>query len=263
MLKLGVDEEDLIRQGDGDHEDSGEENDDEGEPDYLEVVENSPRRTVRPSAHPLSPPPPPIERPGQVPNEGVSNDHGQGLAQARGGRDGTGAVPRQAHSRSRTRHPSDGSDSSGGRPAAGSPAPTTASQYRGDGRTDTMRLQMQRARTLLQSIPAHPDSSKYKNQRSKVEKALEEAERHLREDDDVSASYEEFLSEEMGRTEEVCALKDEEYDLASKAKRQDEEEKRNLLATLPRGLGQKFSGKAQDWPTFRWTAARLRLASSA
>ena len=262
LAQLGDDEEHLIRQG-GDEEDSGEEDvdDDDGiyedEPGYLEVVDDGPRRTARPSAPPLSPLPPPIERPGQGPNRnppGGKTSRGE-ILQGAGA-----AVPMQAPSRSKARHPSDGSSSSGEMPAAGSPVLTTASQCRGDGRTDTMRLQMQRARTVLQSIPAHPDSSKYKNQRSKVEKALEEAERHLREDEDVSASYEDFLSEEMGRTEELCALKDEEYDLASREKRQDEEAKRNLLATLPRGFGQKFSGKAQDWPTFRKTFERIQAS---
>ena len=258
LERIGAEEGDLIRQCDVDEEDSGEEDEDlgdgiyEGEPGYLEVMDNHSRQPARPSAPPLSPLPPPVEHPGQ--------GSPRGLARARGLQDGAGAVPPQAPSRSRARHPSDESTGSGEVPGPGSPAPTTASQCRGDGRTDTMRLQMQRARTVLQGIPAHPDSSKYKNQRSKVEKALEEAERHLREDEDVSASYEEFLSEEMGRAEEVCALKDEEYDLASKDKRQDEEEKRNLLATLPRGLGQKFSGKAQDWPTFRKTFERIQAS---
>ena len=82
---------------------------------------------------------------------------------------------------------------------------------------------------------------------------LEEAERHLREDDDVSTSYEDFLGGEMTTTEEACALKDEECDRASREKKLEEDEKKNLLAALPRGLGQKFSGKAQDWPAFKKT----------
>ena len=36
------------------------------------------------------------------------------------------------------------------------------------------------------------------------------------------------------------------------------DEKKNLLAALPRGLGQKFSGKAQDWPAFKKTFESIR-----
>ena len=257
-VEAGVGE--LIRRGgDDDEEDSGDEDEDqddgiyEGEPGYLEVTDHGPGRPTRPSAPPLSPFPPPVERPDQGPDEG--------LAQARGWRGDAGAGSPQVLPQSRARHRSNESGGSGEAAAVpGSPVATTASQCRGDGRTDTLRLQMQRARTVLQGIPAHPDSSKYKNQRAKVEKALEEAERHLREDSDVSTSYEGFLGEEMGKAEEICALKDEEYDLATKDKKQDEEEKRNLLATLPRGLGVRFSGKAQDWPTFRKTFERIQAS---
>ena len=252
--QAGDDEEDLIRRGDCDEEDSEDEDEDdgiyEGEPGYLEVTDRGPGRPARPSAPPLSPLPPLVERPGQGP--------GEDLTQARGLRGGAGEGSPRVLPRSRGRRRSGGSASSGEATSPpGSPAPTTASQCRGDCRTDTLRLQMQRARTVLQGIPAHPDSSRYKNQRLKVEEVLKEAERHLREDSDVAASYEEFLSDEMGRTEEVCARKDEDYDLATRNKRRDEEEKRNLLATLPRGLGVKFSGKAQDWPTFRKTFERI------
>ena len=128
---------------------------------------------------------------------------------------------------------------------------TTASQLRGDGRTHTIALQLQRNRTILMTLEASPDSTRYKSQREKVAKMLAEAERHLREDDDVSLSYEDVLDAEMQATEEAMATKDDQFDLAMKEKKKIEDEKKNLLATLPRGLGQKFSGLAQDWPTFR------------
>ena len=147
---------------------------------------------------------------------------------------------------------SSGSDSAqaGGVEHRGAPA-TTASQIRGDGKTHTIALQLQRNRSVLMTLEANPDSTRYKSQREKVAKMLAEAERHLREDQDVSLSYEDVLEAAMQATEEAMATKDDEFDLATKEKKKTEEEKKNLLATLPRGLGQKFSGLAQDWPTFR------------
>ena len=147
---------------------------------------------------------------------------------------------------------SSGSDSAqaGGVEHRGAPA-TTASQIRGDGKTHTIALQLQRSRSVLMTLEANPDSTRYKSQREKVAKMLAEAERHLREDQDVSLSYEDVLEAAMQATEEAMAAKDDEFDLATKEKKKTEEEKKNLLATLPRGLGQKFSGLAQDWPTFR------------
>ena len=150
----------------------------------------------------------------------------------------------------RSRSSSGGESAHSGGAAQGAPA-TTASQLRGDGRTHTIALQLQRNRTVLMTLVASPDSTRYKSQREKVAKMLTEAERHLREDNDVSLSYEDVLDSEMQAAEEALGIKDDQFDLAVKEKKKIEEEKKNLLATLPRGLGQKFSGLAQDWPTFR------------
>ena len=132
-----------------------------------------------------------------------------------------------------------------------SPPATTASQLKGDGPTHTIQLQLQRSRQVLMSMEANPDSTRYKNQRDKVGKMLALAEKHLRDDQDVSESYEEFLIDEMERSEEACGIKDDEFDVAEKKKKKAEDEKKDLLATLPRGLGQKFSGNPADWPNFR------------
>ena len=131
-----------------------------------------------------------------------------------------------------------------------SPSATTASQLRGEDRSHSIALQLQRSRQLLINMIADPDSTKYKIQREKVGKMLFLAEKHLREDT-VSVSYGDFLIEEMSRAENDCALKDDELDLAEKKKKKVEGDKRDLLATLPRGLGQKFSGSAADYPAFR------------
>ena len=140
------------------------------------------------------------------------------------------------------------SEEPGGR---ASPSATTASQLRGDGQTHTIALQLQRSRQVLMSMDADPDSTRYKNQRDKLGKMLSLAEKHLRDDQDVSSSYEEVLLEEMERSEEACGAKDDEFDIAEKKKKKAEDEKKDLLATLPRGLGQKFSGNPADWPNFR------------
>ena len=103
----------------------------------------------------------------------------------------------------------------------------------------------------MMSLEAKPDSTRYKAQREKVGRILALAEKHLREDSDVSVSYEGFLAEEMERTEEACGVKDDEFDAAEKRKKKAEDDKKDLLATLPRGLGQKFSGNPADWPNFR------------
>ena len=104
-------------------------------------------------------------------------------------------------------------------------AATTASQLRGDDPTHTIALQMQRCRQILQSMEADPDCTRYKNQRAKLEKMQEMAERHFR-DVVTPSSYDEFLNEEMERCEHVCAAKDDEFDVAEKKRKQKQEEKR-------------------------------------
>ena len=131
-----------------------------------------------------------------------------------------------------------------------SPSPTTASQWRGEDVTHSIALQLQRARQLLNVMVADPESTKYKMQRKKVTEMLDRAEKHLTYDQ-VSTSYEELLVEEMSQAEIDCTTKDDELDLAERKKKKVEGDKRDLLATLPRGLGQKFSGSAADWPAFR------------
>ena len=140
-----------------------------------------------------------------------------------------------------------GRDGGGGR---FSPSATTASQLRGEDRSHSIALQLQRSRQLLVTLTADPDSTKYKIQREKVAKMLLLAEQHLLEET-VSESYGDFLMEEMSRAENDCALKDDERDAAEKRKRKQEGDKKDLLAALPRGLGQKFSGLAADYPAFR------------
>ena len=65
---------------------------------------------------------------------------------------------------------------------------------RGDDKTHTLALQLQRSRTVMMSLEAKPDSTRYKAQREKVGRILALAEKHLREDSDVSVSYEGFLA---------------------------------------------------------------------
>ena len=127
---------------------------------------------------------------------------------------------------------------------------TTASQWRGEDITHSIALQLQRARQLLNVMTADPESTKYKMQRKKVTEMLDRAERHLIYDQ-VSTSYEELLVGEMIQAEMDCSTKDDELDLAERKKKKVEGDKRDLLATLPRGLGQRFSGSAADWPAFR------------
>ena len=127
---------------------------------------------------------------------------------------------------------------------------TTASQLRGDDPTHTIALQMQRSRQVLQTMVADPESTKYKTQRAKVEKMLELAEKHFR-DTTSTSSYDEFLHDEMNTCEQACAAKDDEFDLAEQKKKQRKEEKKDLMATLPKGLGRKFNGTPADWPYFR------------
>jgi hypothetical protein len=95
------------------------------------------------------------------------------------------------------------------------------------------------------SMEANPDSTRYKNQRDKVGKMLALAEKHLRDDQDVSSSYEEFLLEEMERSEEACGAKDL-TSLRGRRRRQKmrrrifwllfpEDLARSSVATLPTG----------------------------
>ena len=243
MLQQGnAGQEELMGQMDGDDiEESSEDEEYEDLTDEIDQVYLEVRQP--PTAPPLSPSPPGGPPPA-LPRERPSPPPAPPLApREQGGQGGPSRAPP-----TRTRPTSGGSIGSeeglgvlGS--VLGSVPPTTASQVRGDGKTHTLALQMIRARQVLEGLEAHPDSSRYRNQRSKVAKMLEEAERHLREDDDVSTSYEDFLGGEMTATEKAGALKDEECDRASREKKLEEDEKKNLLAALPRGLGQNV-GKA-------------------
>ena len=139
----------------------------------------------------------------------------------------------------------------GGAEGRYSPSATTASQVRGEDETHSIALQLQRSRQLLVNMEADPDSTKYRKQREKVDKMMLVAEKHLRKESGVSESYADFLTEEMTRAEDDCSRKDDQLDQAEKRKRKVEGDKKDLLATLPRGLGQKFSGQAVDYPAFR------------
>ena len=116
--------------------------------------------------------------------------------------------------------------------------------------THSIALQLQRARQMLNVMVANPESTKYKMQRKKVTEMVDRAERHMIYDQ-VSTSYEELLVEEMIQAEMDCSTKDDELDLAERKKKKVEADKEDLLATLPRGLGQRFSGSAADWTAFR------------
>ena len=246
LRQASAGQEELLNQMEGD--DFEEDSEDEDYEDVADEIDRAYLEVRQPATLPLSPPPPSASPP-VLPRERPLSPLAPPLAPGeQGGQGGPSRAPL-----TRTRPVSGGSAGSEEGLGLGSVPPTTASQVRGDGKTHTLALQMIRARQVLESLDAHPDSSRYRNQRSKVAKMLEEAERHLREDDDVSTSYEDFLGGEMTTTEEACALKDEECDRASREKKLEEDEKKNLLAALPRGLGQKFSGKAQDWPAFKKT----------
>ena len=130
------------------------------------------------------------------------------------------------------------------------PPSTTASQWRGEDVTHSIALQLQRARQMLNVMVANPESTKYKMQRKKVTEMLDRAEKHMIYDQ-VSTFYEELLVEEMIQAEMDCSTKDDELDLAEQKKKKVEGDKEDLLATLPRGLGQRFSGSAADWTAFR------------
>ena len=144
-----------------------------------------------------------------------------------------------------------GQERGGENPRFSPPPPSTASQWRGDDRTHSLALQLQRARQQLNSMVADPDSTKYKEQRKNVREMLRNATKHLTDDQDISQSYEEFLVDEMNQTEIDCASKDDEMDLAERRKKKVEDDKKDLLATLPRGLGTKFSGTAAEYPGVR------------
>ena len=98
-----------------------------------------------------------------------------------------------------------------------SPA-STASQYRGDDKTHSIALQLQRARQMMNSLEATTDSTEYRNRRKKVSSLISRAVEHLS-DDKVSASYEDFLAGEMGWSEEAYARTDNEYGVAEHRKR--------------------------------------------
>ena len=287
VVHLGEEEFIQRAQVDGDDDDEGDYEDSVFEGDYLqlgaEVLHPPP---VNPDYEDPSGPTLRVERPQgeEVPRGGEQRrPAGEELARApslppprppsqdrgrRAERIDMGMAPNVVAQRGRptwSRSSSRDSGPEGGvPPGRSSPAATTASQIRGEDKTHTLALQIQRARTMLVAIEASPDSTRYKVQREKVRDLLKEAERHLREDSrDVSLSYEGLLGNQMELSEEVCSEKDDELDRALKAKKEVEEQRKNLLAALPRGLGQKFSGLAQDWPTFREHFVRINNSMDA
>ena len=138
----------------------------------------------------------------------------------------------------------------GARPSPPPPS-ATASQWRGEDKTHSIALQLQRARQQLNAMTADPESTSYKEQRKNVREMLLSAQKHLTNDTDISQSYEEYLISEMDQTEVDCRAKDDELDIAQRARKKIEDDKKDLLATLPRGLGAKFSGTAAEYPGFR------------
>ena len=202
-------------------------------PDYYNAEEEDPTAHVEVPSAPSQLP----DARSSAPTRTVSHQRGRTLPDSARVRRGRSSSNESIHS-----------EEQGGR---ASPLATTASQLKGEGQTHTIQLQLQRSRQVLMTLEANPDSTRYKNQRDKVGKMLALAEKHLRDDQDVSESYEEFLLDEMERSEEACGIKDDEFDVAEKRKKKAEDEKKDLLATLPRGLGQKFSGNPADWPNFR------------
>ena len=196
---------------------------------------------------------PPVRQPAEHEQPQPRGRPGLGVEQDRKKRLPVKSNPaRVAHFRAGSRSSSDGDNrGDGGGDGRYSPSATTASQVRGEDETHSIALQLQRSRQLLMTMTADPDSTKYRKQREKVDKMILVAEKHLRKGSGISESYGDFLVEEMTQAEDDCSRKDDELDQAEKRKKKVEGDKKDLLATLPRGLGQKFSGAAADYPAFR------------
>ena len=105
-------------------------------------------------------------------------------------------------------------------------------------------------------MEASPSSTRYKAQRARVGAAIGDAERHFL-GTNVDQSYEDQLGEMIENAEVICEQKDQELDIAQKAITEVEQQKKDLLAILPKGLGQKFSGDAGSWPSFRQYFVRI------
>ena len=113
----------------------------------------------------------------------------------------------------------------GARPSPPPPS-ATASQWRGEDKTHSIALQLQRARQQLNAMTADPESTSYKEQRKNVREMLLSAQKHLTNDTDISQSYEEYLISEMDQTEVDCRAKDDELDLAQRARKKIEDDKK-------------------------------------
>ena len=132
----------------------------------------------------------------------------------------------------------------------------SASRFRGDGATHTLALQIQRQAKKLKMMEALPSSTRYKAQRARVGAAIGDAERHFLRTN-VDQSYKDKLGEMIENAEVICEQKDQELDIAQKAITEVEQQKKDLLAILPKGLGQKFGGDAGSWPSFRQYFVRI------
>ena len=101
-------------------------------------------------------------------------------------------------------------------------------------------------------MEASPSSTRYKAQRARVG----DGERHLL-GTNVDQSYEDQVGEMIENVEVICEQKDQELNKAQKAITEVETQKKDLLAILPKWLGQKFSGDAGSWPSFRHYFVRI------
>ena len=135
-------------------------------------------------------------------------------------------------------------------PPRGDSPSTSASRFRGDGVTHTLALQLQQQAQKLKMMEASPSSTSYKAQRLKVTTLMNDSERHFLAKD-VDQSYDAELGKQIEEAEHICEQKDHKLDVAQKAEKEVETQKKDLLAILPKGLGQKFSCDAGSWPSFR------------
>ena len=140
-----------------------------------------------------------------------------------------------------------------------SPGARTATSTRGSSWTHTLYNRLSRALSLLKSVDPDPKSSPFKRHREKLIESIDQANKHLTEDDEstLDEAYVEDLDNLVLLAEDILDETDLKADKVEK-NRQEEKEKKDLISKcLPRTHAIKWEGTRHDYMRFRKEAQTL------
>ena len=124
----------------------------------------------------------------------------------------------------------------------------TATSMRGNSKTHTLLMTLQRAMNMLRSVPIDPNATSYKRLYANLTKSLEDSQNHLRYDQssEVDEAYEEMLDGVCAEAEELQNEVDGLGDEKLREDRSREKEREALAKHMPRVNAQKWEVK-MNW----------------